>query len=67
MKLPNDYAHCEGVVLQRGNNHPCARRADCLRYTEHIRKRGAPEGGWITYMAATDDCQEKIEAKIYAV
>jgi hypothetical protein len=64
MQLLNYDSHCEGVVLQRSNNHACTRRDTCLRYTETMRKRKlAPLYEWITHIIATDDCIEHIEVK----
>jgi hypothetical protein len=63
-QLLNDDSHCEGVVLQRSNNHACTRRDTCLRYTETMRKRNLElSDGWITHMTATDDCLEYLEVK----
>lgn len=59
MKLLNDERHCSGVILAKGNNHACAKRETCLRYTESVRKTD----GWIVYMAAIDDCKDKIEVR----
>lgn len=63
MKLLNDERHCEGFVLEKGNNHDCTQRENCLRYTESVRKRDLKGDAWIPYMTAMDKCDSHIEVK----
>lgn len=61
MRLLNDERHCEGFILDKGNNHPCAVRDNCLRYTESVRKRELGGDAWIPYMTALDKCDSQVE------